>query len=99
MVGAELGADFVKTVYTGSKQSFQDEANSNSLPVVIACGPKQKNDIGILKMVHGSIGAGGKGESFCRSNFQHKNHRSIVRSISLIVKKRKVGHEASEVLR
>ena len=50
-IGAEAGADIVKTVYTGDIDSFKDVVKSCPVPIVIAGGPKSKTDLDILKCV------------------------------------------------
>ncbi len=84
-VGAELGADIVKVVYTGSVESFREVVEGCFVPVVIAGGEKMGNDQDILKMVKGSMEAGGAGVSIGRNVFQHKDPTKIVQAISKIV--------------
>lgn len=84
-VGAELGADIVKVVYTGSPESFKEVVEGCFVPVVIAGGEKMGNDQEILRMVKGSIEAGGAGVSIGRNVFQHKDPAKIVEAISKIV--------------
>lgn len=84
-VGAELGADVVKVPYTGSPETFRDVVEGCFVPVVIAGGEKMETDEDILKMVKGSVDAGGAGVSIGRNAFQHDRPDRIVRAISRIV--------------
>ncbi len=84
-LGDELGADIVKVSYTGSAESFHEVVDGCSVPVVIAGGAKMDSDRDILKMVKGSIEAGGAGVSIGRNVFQHKNPARMVGAISCIV--------------
>jgi class I fructose-bisphosphate aldolase len=84
-VGAELGADIVKVVYTGSPESFREVVEGCFVPVVIAGGEKMGNDEDILEMVRGAMAAGGAGVSIGRNVFQHKEPTKIVQAISKIV--------------
>ena len=84
-VGAELGADIVKVVYTGSPESFREVVEGCFVPVVIAGGEKMGNDEDILEMVRGAMAAGGAGVSIGRNVFQHKDPGKIVQTISRIV--------------
>jgi predicted phospho-2-dehydro-3-deoxyheptonate aldolase len=43
-VGGELGADIVKTVYTGNVDTFKEVVKGCPVPVVIAGGPKCESD-------------------------------------------------------
>ena len=84
-VGAELGADIVKVVYTGSPESFREVVEGCFVPVVIAGGEKMGNDEDILEMVRGAMAAGGAGVSIGRNVFQHKEPGKIVQTICKIV--------------
>ena len=83
--GAELGADIIKTNYTGDPDSFKEVTKGCPAPVVIAGGPKMDTDRDILEMVHGAIEAGGAGTSIGRNIFQHESPVKIVRAIAAIV--------------
>jgi predicted phospho-2-dehydro-3-deoxyheptonate aldolase len=84
-VGAELGADIVKVVYTGSPESFHEVVEGCFVPVVIAGGEKMETDREILEMVKGSVMAGGAGVSIGRNVFQHRDPERIVRVIHKLV--------------
>ncbi len=83
--GAELGADIIKTNYTGDPDSFKEVTKGCPAPVVIAGGPKMDTDRDIIEMVHGAIEAGGAGTSIGRNIFQHESPVKIVRAIAAIV--------------
>ena len=84
-VGAELGADIVKVVYTGSTESFREVVEGCFVPVVIAGGEKMDNDEDIVEMVKGAMAAGAVGVSIGRNVFQHKAPEKIIQTISQIV--------------
>lgn len=86
-IGAELGADIVKTNYTGSVESFREVIQGCPVPVVIAGGPKVNTEEDVLKVVLGSIRAGGAGVSLGRNIFQHKNPEAMGRAVGAIVHK------------
>lgn len=69
-LGAELGADVVKTVYTGSPESFRRVVEACPAPVVLAGGPKTPDVKSFLKMVYDAVEAGAKGVSIGRNVFQ-----------------------------
>ena len=89
--GAELGADIIKTNYTGDPDTFKEVTEGCPAPVVIAGGPKMDTDMDVLQMVKDSIEAGGAGTSIGRNVFQHVNPTAMVKAISKIV------HDGSEV--
>jgi len=97
-VGNEMGADLVKVSYTGSPETFYQVTSGCSIPVVIAGGEKMDSDEDILKMVKGSIDAGGSGVSIGRNVFQHKNSELMVKAISSIVHEKSSVEDALNIL-
>jgi fructose-bisphosphate aldolase/2-amino-3,7-dideoxy-D-threo-hept-6-ulosonate synthase len=83
--GAELGADIVKTNYTGDIDSFKYIVNSVSIPVIIAGGPKLDTVPELLQEAYDSIQAGGAGVAFGRNVFQAKNPTKVVDALSKII--------------
>jgi fructose-bisphosphate aldolase/2-amino-3,7-dideoxy-D-threo-hept-6-ulosonate synthase len=83
--GAELGADIVKTNYTGDIDSFKYIVKSVHVPVIIAGGPKTDTIQDLLQVVYDSIQAGGKGVAFGRNVFQAEDPIKIVKALSKIV--------------
>ena len=82
---AELGADIVKTNYTGDIDSFKYIVKSVGIPVIIAGGPKTDTIPDLFQLVYDSIQAGAAGVAFGRNVFQAKEPTKIVRAISKIV--------------
>jgi len=98
-VGAELGADIVKVVYTGSVESFAAVVEGCTVPVVIAGGPKMGSDEEIFNMVQGALEAGAAGVSIGRNAFQHKNPTKMVQALSKMVHGAATVEEAIETLK
>jgi len=84
-IGAELGADVVKTNYTGSEDTFREVVNGCLVPVVMAGGPKTETDEEFCQMVCSSVRAGGAGVAAGRNVFQHENPTGMVRVLCSIV--------------
>jgi fructose-bisphosphate aldolase/2-amino-3,7-dideoxy-D-threo-hept-6-ulosonate synthase len=80
----ELGADIVKTGYSGDAESFQHVVESTRLPVVIAGGSKG-SDRQTIEMVRGVMDAGGAGVSMGRAIFQHEEPEAIARAVAGVV--------------
>ena len=97
-VGAELGADIVKVVYTGSVDSFAEVIKGCPVPVVIAGGPKMGSDVDIFKMVENALEAGAAGVSIGRNAFQHKNPAKMVQALSKMVHKGATVEDAHEMV-
>jgi len=98
-VGAELGADVIKTNYTGDPDTFKDVIRSCPVPVIIAGGPKMDTDAEVLKMVEDAISAGASGVSIGRNIFQHENPTKMTIAISKIVHEGATAAEAMEMLK
>lgn len=95
-LGAEVGADIIKTNYTGDADSFKEVVDSCPVPVIIAGGPKAETTRDVLQMVKDSVTAGGAGLSIGRNVFQHENPAKIVKALSAIVHN---GASVSEALK
>ncbi|MGZ7135911.1 MAG: 2-amino-3,7-dideoxy-D-threo-hept-6-ulosonate synthase, partial [Methanobacterium sp.] len=79
--GAELGADIIKTNYTGDPDSFSEVVNGCPVPVVIAGGPKVETNEELLEMVKNSVNVGGAGVAIGRNIFQALSPRKTTRAI------------------
>jgi fructose-bisphosphate aldolase/2-amino-3,7-dideoxy-D-threo-hept-6-ulosonate synthase len=84
-LGAELGADIIKTNYTGKLETFRQVVESCPVPVIIAGGPKIETMQQLLQIVNDSLHAGGAGISIGRNVFQHENQTLIVKSLVALV--------------
>jgi predicted phospho-2-dehydro-3-deoxyheptonate aldolase len=96
-VGAELGADMVKTNYTGDHYSFSRVVESCPVPLVIAGGPRIASELDLLRMVEGAVGAGARGVAIGRNVFQHQDPTLITRRICAVVHGRLSAEEAAEI--
>lgn len=88
---AELGADIVKTLYTGSVESFREVVRSCPVPVVIAGGERMDSDETLYRMVEDAMKAGAAGVSIGRNVFQAPDVAAATRALADIVL-RKGGH-------
>lgn len=80
----ELGADLVKTAYSGGPESFARVTESTRLPVLIA-GGEPAGDLATLQAVSDAIDAGAAGVSIGRTVFQHDDPAALTRAVSAIV--------------
>ena len=83
-LGEELGADLVKTAYSGDPETFERVVEATRLPVVIAGGSKG-TDEQTLSMVRGAIDAGAAGVSMGRSIFQHEDPEAITSGVAAVI--------------
>jgi len=96
-VGAELGADIIKTNYTGEQESFARVVESCPVPVVIAGGPRVESDLQLLAMVQGAIAAGARGVAMGRNVFQHDSPALITRRICAVVHEGLSAEQAAQI--
>jgi fructose-bisphosphate aldolase/2-amino-3,7-dideoxy-D-threo-hept-6-ulosonate synthase len=89
----ELGADVVKTAYSGNAETFEHVVESTRLPVVIAGGSKG-TDEETLDMVRGAMDAGAAGVSMGRSIFQHDDPEAITEAVAAVVHEDASAQEA-----
>ena len=97
-VGAELGADFVKTNYTGDPDSFAKVVQGCPAPILIAGGSKS-SDEELFTMIEDAMQAGAKGLSIGRNAFQHKNPTHFIKLACAIVKNGLTAKEAIRMLK
>lgn len=84
-LASEMGADIVKTNYTGDLDSFRSVVSGCQIPVIIAGGQQMDSEVELLQMVAASIEAGGSGVAIGRNVFQSQNPGLVVRRMAAIV--------------
>lgn len=84
-IAFELGADIIKTYYTGSAQSFSHVTQTCPVPVLIAGGVRMDTIEAALEVVHGAIAGGGKGVVFGRNIWQDDDPAAVVRAMRAII--------------
>lgn len=97
-LGAELGADVIKTSYTGDKSSFKRVVENCPVPVLIAGGPKMNSELEIFQMVRDAIDCGGAGIAMGRNVFQHRFPVRMVRALAALVHEGASPDQALEML-
>jgi len=85
-VGAELGADIVKTPLPSAKvEDISRLVRSCPAPVVAAGGPKMELDIDVLQLASAAVRGGCMGITFGRNVFQHKTPELMVKALRAVV--------------
>jgi DhnA family fructose-bisphosphate aldolase class Ia len=91
-VGAEMGADIIKTRYSGDEASFRDIVNATGRPVMVAGGPLRDSSLqALLEMVDQCLSAGAEGVIFGRNIWQHPEPASVLAALTAMV------HEGASV--
>lgn len=97
-LGEELGADVVKTVYTGDIDTFAHVCRSVGVPVLVAGGERMDDDAQVLNLVADAMEAGAAGISIGRNVFQHAEPRAMTAALAKIVLDRATADEAAKEL-
>jgi fructose-bisphosphate aldolase/2-amino-3,7-dideoxy-D-threo-hept-6-ulosonate synthase len=79
-VAEELGADLIKTNYTGDPETFRPITRGCSVPVLIAGGEKT-GDLASLHAIRDAVAAGAAGVCIGRNAFQRASPAAFVRAI------------------
>lgn len=97
-IGAELGADIIKTYYTGDPKTMREVTAGCMVPVVIAGGSKL-SDQETLEMIKGAMDGGCAGLSMGRNAFQHAQPAKLIAAASAIVHEGKSVSTAMKILK
>ncbi len=83
--GAEMGADIVKTSYTGDTESFTKLVDACPAPVVVAGGPQKNTLEEVLQMVRDSMDCGAAGVALGRNVWQSMDPIKTTKALVQIV--------------
>jgi fructose-bisphosphate aldolase / 2-amino-3,7-dideoxy-D-threo-hept-6-ulosonate synthase len=97
-VASEEGADFIKTWYTGDPESFRRVIDYSLVPVLIAGGPKARDDRDVLQMVRGAMDAGASGIAMGRKIWQSRDPAAMVAALAAIIRNGASVDEAAALL-
>lgn len=89
-VGAESGADYVKTMYTGDAESFRRVVEGAGVPVVILGGARSEGGAPVERQVADAIRAGGAGIAFGRNIWSAPDPEAAARTFAAVVHGRAV---------
>ena len=77
----EIGADIVKSYYTGDPDSFRSVVEGCPAPVVILGGEKTEDLGRVFTEVYDSLQAGGAGIAIGRNIWQHARPQAVVEAM------------------
>ena len=84
-IGMEMGADLIKTPYTGCPDSFRSVVDAcGGIPIIAAGGPKVEIQK-MLEVAAGVVSAGGAGVSFGRNIFSREDAGAALRALRRVV--------------
>ncbi len=85
-IGVELGADVIKTRYSGDIEDFRDTIVSCGRPVLVAGGPRRGGGLrGALEVVGEILEAGASGVIFGRQIWQHPDPVEALEAVAAMV--------------
>lgn len=84
-IAAEIGADIVKSHYTGDSESFREVVENCAAPIMIAGGPKSGTMEETYEMIRGAVQAGAAGTIVGRKIFQAENIEKCLNEVCKIV--------------
>jgi len=84
-VAAELGADVVKSYYTGDPDTFSEVVKCCPVPIIALSGPGAGDPSGLLRIVRGVMDAGANGVIMGRNVWGYKDPVAMIKAISKIV--------------
>jgi class I fructose-bisphosphate aldolase len=91
-VMAELGADMVKTFYTGNR--FHEVVENTQVPIFTIGAEKLNTDLDVLKKAKDSVDQGARGIIFGRNIFMADDPIKLVKALNEVVNR---GEEPEEV--
>ncbi|UCD92935.1 MAG: fructose-bisphosphate aldolase [Methanobacteriota archaeon] len=96
---AEIGADLIKTEYTGIVETFREVVKSSPIPVTALGGPKMPTDEAVLETVEAVMRAGAAGVTFGRNVWQHRTPTGMLNAVKAIVHNNASVDEALKLLK
>lgn len=99
-VGTELGADAIKTRYTGDVETFRTIAAATNRPVYVAGGPMRDSSLqACLELIDEVLEAGAAGVIFGRNIWQRPDPAAALRAVCALVHDDATIEEALEISR
>lgn len=84
-VMAELGADLIKTFYTGDK--FSEIVENTPVPIFTIGAEKLNTDLAVLQKAHNSIKRGARGIIFGRNIFMAAHPDTLIKALNAVINK------------
>ncbi|OYT67758.1 MAG: fructose-bisphosphate aldolase [Candidatus Wolframiiraptor sp. EX4484-121] len=96
---AELGADVVKSYYTGDPDTFKEVVKCCPVPIIVLSGPGAEDPKGLLEIVKGAMDGGARGVIMGRNIWGYKEPTKIVQAVAAIVHEKATVEEALKLLK
>ncbi len=93
---AELGADLIKTFFTGER--FHEVVENTPVPVFTIGAEKLNTDLDVLRKAHDSVRQGARGIIFGRNIFMARNPPALIRALNAVLNEGVAPEEAVKTL-
>jgi DhnA family fructose-bisphosphate aldolase class Ia len=93
---AELGADLIKTFYTGDR--FHEVVENTPVPVFTIGAEKLNSELEVLQKAHDSVTQGARGIIFGRNIFMASNPPELIRALNAVINEGVDPKEAARTL-
>ncbi|MEN8255594.1 MAG: hypothetical protein ABFR33_09010 [Verrucomicrobiota bacterium] len=93
---AEMGADLIKTFYTGDR--FHEVVENTPVPVFTIGAEKLNTDLDVLKKAHDSVSQGARGIIFGRNIFMSGNPACLIQALNAVINDGISPEEAAKTL-
>ncbi len=80
-IGMEIGADVIKTNYSGDVESFKQVVATAPVPIIVAGGPSKGDDTSTVTMVKEIVAAGAAGVAIGRRVWQADDPQAVTAEI------------------
>ncbi len=80
---AEMGADLIKTFFTGDR--FHEVIENTPVPVFTIGAEKLNTDLDVLKKAEASVKQGARGIIFGRNIFMAENPSALIKALNLVI--------------
>ncbi len=97
-VAAELGADVVKSYYTGDPDSFREVVRCCPVPIIVLSGPGADDSTGLLQIVRDVMDSGANGVIMGRNVWGDRDPMAMIRAIRTIIHEDGSVEEATRIL-
>jgi len=94
---AEIGADLIKTFYTGDR--FHEVIENTPVPVFTIGAEKLNTDLDVLQKAHDSVTQGARGIIFGRNIFMADDPAGLIRALNAVINDGVAPEEAVESLK
>jgi len=98
-IGAEMGADYIKSMYPGSPEEFKLAVEGCYLPILILGGTfREGKTREVFEEVWGAMQAGGHGVVMGRNIWSHPNPDKVTRALNVLIHEGGTVDEAMEAM-